>query len=86
METIFPIPEAIASGGLVCAQAVVQSLFLFVPPSLGTAWQNWSLVGCPVLAIAVLLRFKETYTRLHTDLTGEGQVKVRGLQLRGPKD
>ena len=86
METIFPIPEAIASGGLVCAQAVVQSLFLFIPPSLGTAWPNWTRVGCPVCAIAVLLLFKESYQRLHTDLgaaeaADAEQVKVRALAL-----
>jgi hypothetical protein len=81
METIFPIPEAIASGGLVCAQAVVQSLFMFIPPSLGTSWQNWALVGCPVCAIAVLLLFRETYTRLHKDL--ETAEDAEELRLRG---
>jgi hypothetical protein len=62
----------------VCAQAVVQSLFLFVPPSLGTAWQNWALVACPVCAIVVLLFFRETYHRLHKDLGGEAAAAAGG--------
>ena len=68
IETSFPIPEACTAAALVCAQAVVQSAYLFIPPSIGTAWMNWALVACPISAVAVLLTFKEKYTRLNADL------------------
>lgn len=73
IETTFPIPEACTSGALVCAQAIVQALYLFLCSSLpasASGWQNWLLVGAPVVAIAVLLAFKESYVRLNSDLHG----------------
>jgi len=69
IETTFPIPEACVSGVLVCAQSVIQAVFLAIPTdSIGTDWMNYTIIGTTAFFFLVLMVFKESYNRLQVDM------------------
>ena len=69
IEASYPVGEAATSGFMVVSQAVVQSLFLFIPvDKFGTSWMNFTLVICMMICAILLLLFKEEYNRLDFDM------------------
>lgn len=68
-EATYPIAEGITNFVLTFINNVAGLIFLLVQmiPNIGSAWENWCLLGAIGSCIPVLLLLKERYNRLEID-------------------
>ncbi|XP_006815222.1 solute carrier family 49 member 4 homolog [Saccoglossus kowalevskii] len=69
VENSYPIAEGITTIVLTWLNNFFCLLFLVILmiPSVGTAWMNWMLLSSVVLAIPLLILFREKYNRMIVD-------------------
>ncbi|XP_041371759.1 solute carrier family 49 member 4-like isoform X4 [Gigantopelta aegis] len=77
-EVTYPIAEGITSAFLNMLNSALGMVFLSVLqiPLIGKTWMNWFLLGATVVAIPLLLVFKETYARTDIDLSQPTSKRV----------
>ncbi|ELT88673.1 hypothetical protein CAPTEDRAFT_202014 [Capitella teleta] len=67
-ENTYPIAEGVTNGLMTMLDNVMGLVFyLIMMAPIGTAWMNWSVVGCTAACLPVLLFYKDHYSRLDVD-------------------
>ncbi|XP_060078843.1 solute carrier family 49 member 4 homolog [Ylistrum balloti] len=68
-ENSYPVAEGITNFALTLLFNIAGLIFLGIQmvPNIGTAWENWVLLGSVVVSIPVLLAMNDTYNRLNMD-------------------
>lgn len=75
-EITYPVAEGITNLWLTSINNLGGLIFLCIQmiPNIGTAWENWCVIGAMVASIPVLCTFKEHYNRLEVDENAENQT------------
>ncbi|XP_033744298.1 solute carrier family 49 member 4 homolog [Pecten maximus] len=70
-EITYPIAEGITTVVMLMVLNIVGLVFLGIQmiPNIGTAWENWSILGSIGVGIPVLLLMDDSYNRLSVDET-----------------
>ncbi|CAG2214347.1 DIRC2 [Mytilus edulis] len=69
-ETTYPIGEGVTTGLMTLALNLTGSMFLLLSliPNIGSIWPNWTLIGCIVITVPMLIAFKADYKRIDVDV------------------
>ncbi|XP_060067646.1 solute carrier family 49 member 4 homolog [Ylistrum balloti] len=75
-EITYPIAEGITTVVMLMWLNTVGLVFLGLQmiPNIGTAWQNWSILGSIAVGIPVLLLMNDSYNRLNIDQMVTGKI------------
>ncbi|XP_074648141.1 solute carrier family 49 member 4-like isoform X2 [Tubulanus polymorphus] len=70
-ETVYPVAESVATGLLVLLVNFLASIILFLLwiPSIGVHWLTWSIPVSLILAICIMIFYKDSYNRLQLDVS-----------------
>ncbi len=76
-ECTYPVAEGTTVGSIIWLHNVPKLILLliFMIPSIGTSWMNWTLVAGTAVSIPILLLFKEEFSRFNID-TQDKQTDV----------
>ncbi|XP_052071525.1 solute carrier family 49 member 4-like [Mytilus californianus] len=69
-ETTYPIAEGVTTGFMTLALNITGTIFLLLSliPNIGPIWPNWTLIGCIVVTVPMLIAFKADYKRIDVDV------------------
>jgi len=77
IEAVYPISDSIASCMLTLLNNIFGATYLLIMgiQGIGVEWSNWAMLGVTAVGIPLLLCFKQSYSRLAMDKTGQQSVE-----------